>query len=112
MLTYQSLNDHIPPNTIEFVGQNQLKLNFNQLTGKELDPNAALVEGVAQFMQALVELTNAINEERALATPPLPPITFASKELEGSIDQPIFRYVVDLRVNSEAFMNNLLDPTS
>lgn len=112
MLTYQDFMEHVPPNTIEFVGQNQLKLNFNQLTGKELNPNEALIEGTAKFMQALVALTDAINEDRAKADPPLPPITFASRELEGSIEQPIFRYTVDLQVNASAFMDNLLDPTS
>lgn len=111
-LTFQDLTNHIPPGSIEFVGQNQLKLNFNQLTEKELSFDEPLLEGVSRFFQALVDLTESINAERARAEPPLPPIVFASRELAGTIDQPIFRFNLDIRVNADSFMDNLLDPTT
>lgn len=111
-MKFSDLQNLLPPGAIEFVGNNQLKLNFNQLTGLELNPESILIQGVAQFLEGLVELTTAINEDRVAATPAQTPITFASKELSGSASVPVIRYTVTLQVDNSAFLSNLVDPTA
>jgi hypothetical protein len=111
MLDFLTLQDAFPPGSIEFVGNNQVKLNFNALTSKSLELNSPAVSAIALLLQRLVELTDSINAERAEASPPQPPITFVSKTVVGTPSAPIFRFTVDLVVDQSALFDNLIDPT-
>ena len=110
-LTFEQLREHLPPNSLEFVGVNQLKLNLTQLTqNDDLTLQSPLLEGIAKLLESLVELTEKTNQERAEADPPSAPIVFASRSLLGTMDAPVFRFTIDLRVDPNSFIENLKDP--
>lgn len=110
MLDFDSLQAHLPPGTIEFVG-NQTKLNLSVLSdNNDLVPSSEATEIIALLLQGLVDLTDAVNAERAALNPPLAPVTFAKKELQGTIAAPIIRFTADFKVDAGAFMSNLVDP--
>lgn len=111
-LTFQALSDMLPPGSIEFVGNNQLKLNFTQLTGEALTFETSCVEAVVKLMQKLADLTTAVNTARASENPSKAPITFASKDLVGTPDAPEFEFTIRVAVDTTQFANNLIDPTN
>ena len=111
-LTFENLGEKLAPGAIEFVGNNQLKINVTQTTGdNELTPQSSLVEPIAKLLQGLAELTTQINEDRANNNPPLPPITFASQSLTGTPSQPKYLFTVEIAVDTSQFSSNLVDPT-
>lgn len=111
-LTFERLAEKLPAGVVEFVGNNQVKLNFSLLTGDEdLTLDSSLIEGVIQFLQGLAKLTDAINEERAKLNPPLEPIDFVSQQLIGTPQRPKFQFIVEVAVDTSAFTSNLVDPT-
>lgn len=111
-LTFQALSDILPSGSIEFVGNNQLKLNFNQLTGDTLSFEASCVEPIVKFMQKLADLTTAVNSARASENPSKSPIVFVSKDLIGTPDAPEFEFILRIAVDTSQFANNLIDPTN
>ncbi|MBD2435820.1 hypothetical protein [Nostoc sp. FACHB-110] len=112
-LTFTALGEKLPAGSIEFVGNNQLKLNFTLLAADStLTPDSSCVEGVVKLLQGLAELTNQINEDRATANPPQEPITFASQTLQGTPSQPEYKFEVKIKVNTANFIENLVDPTT
>jgi hypothetical protein len=111
-LTFQALADILPPGSIEFVGNNQLKFNFSQLTGETLTFNSSCVEPIVKLMQKLADLTTAVNSVRASESPSKPPIMFASKDLIGTPDAPEFEFTIRVAVDTSQFANNLIDPTN
>jgi len=111
-LTFQVLADMLPPGSIEFVGNNQLKLNFSQLTGEILTFETSCVEPIVKLMQKLADLTTAVNSARASENPSKPPIIFASKDLIGTPDAPEFEFTIRVAIDTSQFVNNLIDPTN
>lgn len=112
-LTFEDLVTQLPAGSIEFVGNNQLKFNFSQITGdNNLTLQSSVIEGVAKFLQSLAGLTVSINEERALSNPPKEPITFASKSFEGTPEKPEILYEIRIAINPATFVENLFDPTA
>lgn len=111
-LTFQDLADILPPGTIEFVGDNQLKLNFSQLTGDTLSFQSSCVEAIAKLMQKLADLTTKVNSARAKESPSKPPIVFVRKDLIGSPDAPEFEFSLRVAIDTSQFVNNLIDPTN
>lgn len=111
-LTFQDLANILPPGSIEFVGNNQLKLNFSQLTGDTLTFESSCVESVVKLMQKLADLTTSVNSLRASENPSKPPIMFASKDLVGTPDAPEFEFTVRVAINTAQFVNNLIDPAN
>ncbi len=112
-LTHQDLATQLPASSIEFVGNNQLKYNYSQITGENnLTLESSLVESTAKHLQALVDLTTAINEERMLSNPPKEAITFASKSFEGTPEKPEILYEIRIAINPATFVENLFDPTA
>jgi hypothetical protein len=111
-LTFQALADMLPPGSIEFVGNNQLKLNFSQLTGEILSFESSCIEPIVKLMQKLADLTIAVNSQRALLNPSKPPIIFASKDLIGTPDAPEIELTIRVAVDTSQFAKNLIDPTN
>ena len=111
-LTFQALANILPPGSIEFVGNNQLKLNFSQLTGETLTFETSCVESVVKLMQKLADLTAAVNSARANENPSKPPIVFTSKDLVGTPDAPEFEFTTRVAVATSQFANNLIDPAN
>ena len=111
-LTFQALADMLPSGSIEFVGNNQLKLNFSQLTNETLTFESSLIESIVKLMQKLADLTTAVNSTRASKNPSKPPIIFASKDLIGTPDAPEFEFTIRAAVDTSQFANNLIDPTN
>ncbi|MEH2392602.1 MAG: hypothetical protein V7K21_13430 [Nostoc sp.] len=112
MITYSELSTSLPAGSLEFVGNSQVKLNFNQITGDNLTFNTSAIKGILKFLEALAEFTVAINTARAAASPPLAPIELCEKHLTGTIDAPTFQYVVVVGIDPESFINNVIDPTA
>jgi hypothetical protein len=110
-LTFTRLGEKLPAGVIEFVGNNQVKLNFSLLSNNPLTLDSSFVQVAVKLLQGLAELTDEINLERANHNPPLAPIEFASQQLTGTPQQPIYQFVVQVAVNKGSFANNLVDPT-
>ncbi|MEH2425867.1 MAG: hypothetical protein V7K48_34700 [Nostoc sp.] len=112
MITFSAIAAYLPPGSLEFVGNNQVKLNLNQITGDSLTLDASAVKGVLKILEALTQLTLAINTARAAANPSLAPIEFCEKHLAGTVDAPNFQYIVTVGINPQSFINNVVDPTA
>lgn len=110
-LDYSALSEKLPAGSIEFVGNNQLKLNLSLLTesGSTLTTEASCVKGVVKFLQGLSALTTQVNEARIAAN--LPPIQFASQQLTGTPEAPEYEFTVRVKVDTALFVDNLDDPT-
>ncbi|MEH2467516.1 hypothetical protein [Nostoc sp.] len=111
MITYSQIAAYLPTSSVEFVGNNQVKLNLNQITGDSLTLDAGAIKGILKFLEALSQMTIAINTARAAANPPLPPIELCEKHLAGTVDAPTFQYVVVVGIDPNSFINNVIDPT-
>jgi hypothetical protein len=111
MITYSAIAAYLPASSLEFVGNNQVKFNLNQITGDSLTPDASAIKGTLKILEALAQLTIAINTARATANPPLPPIELCEKHLAGTVDAPTFQYVVVVGIDPQSFINNVVDPT-
>lgn len=111
MITFNNLATYLPTGAIEFVGNNQVKINFNLLTGQAINLDSSALKGLAILLDSLASMTDAINHQRASATPPIAPITFVSKTLGGTVTNPQMDFAVTLN-SSHDFVNNLVDPTN
>lgn len=110
-LSYSALAEKLPNGAIEFVGNNQVKINLSLATqsGAGLTLNSSCVKGIVKLMQALSALTDSVNEARVNAN--LPPIQFASQQLTGTPEQPEYEFTVRVKVDTALFIDNLDDPT-
>ncbi|ALF52961.1 hypothetical protein ACX27_09030 [Nostoc piscinale CENA21] len=101
----------MPNGAIEFVGNNQVKLNLSLATesGSTLTLDTSCVKGIVKLMQALSELTDQVNEERVNDN--LAPIQFASMQLTGTPESPEYEFTVRVKVDTALFIDNLDDPT-
>lgn len=110
-LNFENLATQLPTGSIEFVGNNQLKLNLSQLTGDNLNLESSVIESIAKLMQGLTSLTSAVNESRAEINPPKAAVYFVSKDFDGSLDKPEIVFETRIAVNPNTFVENLFDPT-
>ncbi|AFY31604.1 hypothetical protein [Calothrix sp. PCC 7507] len=108
-LSYSALAEKLAAGSIEFVGNNQLKLNFNLATAENLTLNTSCVKGIVKLLQALSALTDQVNAARINAN--LPPIQFASQQITGTPEAPEFEFTVRVKVDTALFVDNLDDPT-
>lgn len=109
-LSYTALAEKLPTGSIEFVGNNQVKLNLSLATaGANLTLNSSCVKGIVKLMQALSALTDQVNEARINAN--LPPIQFVSQQLTGTAEAPEYEFTVRVKVDTALFIDNLDDPT-
>lgn len=108
-LSYTALSEKLAAGAIEFVGNNQVKFNFNLATSESLTLNTSCVKGVVKLMQALAALTDQVNEARIAAN--LPPIQFASEQITGTPEAPEFEFTIRVKVDTALFVDNLDDPT-
>jgi hypothetical protein len=111
-LTFEALGEKLPGGSVEFVGNNQLKINLTLVTGDStLTPQSSCVEAISKLMRGLAAMTMQINSDRAAANPPQSPIEFASESLTGTPAQPKYVFTVEVAVNTSRFPDNLVDPT-
>ncbi|MEH2128897.1 hypothetical protein [Nostoc sp.] len=108
-LSFSALSEKLAAGAIEFVGNNQVKLNFNLATADNLTLNTSCVKGIVKLMQALSALTDQVNESRISAN--LPPIQFTSQQITGTPEAPEFEFTVRVKVDTALFVDNLDDPT-
>ncbi|NES22073.1 MAG: hypothetical protein F6K41_24905 [Symploca sp. SIO3E6] len=109
-LTFTDLLEKLPPDSVEFVGDNQFKLNLTQITGEELGFDSSVVEPITKLLDALVKLTQSINDEKLMNDEDS--IKFASKDIVGTPEKPMYEYIVRVDVNPNSFLENLVDPTA
>ena len=110
MITYNEIANHLPPNSLEFIGANQVKLNFSQVTGDEINLDSEALKGITKFLMSLVEYTNSLNQERLKNEQNT--IVFASQEIGGTAEKPQYEFRVQVGVDSTSFIENLIDPTA
>ncbi|WP_414620325.1 hypothetical protein [Calothrix sp. CCY 0018] len=108
-LSYQALGEALPPGSIEFVGNNQLKANFSQITGNDLSLESSSIEGIVKLLRGIAKLTDQVNEARI--NQDLDPIEFASEMLAGTAEQPEYHFLIKVKVDTALFPDNLDDPT-
>lgn len=110
-LSFNALSEKLPAGSIEFVGNNQVKLNFSVATesGSNLTLNSSCVKGTVKLLQGLSALTTQVNEDRVNEN--LPPIQFASQQLTGTPEAPEYEFTVRVKVDTALFIDNLDDPT-
>ncbi|MBD2492393.1 hypothetical protein [Aulosira sp. FACHB-615] len=110
-LSYSALAEKLPNGAVEFVGNNQVKLNLSLATeaGASLTLDTSCVKGVVKLMQALSSLTDQVNEARVNAN--LAPIQFTSMQLTGTPESPEYEFTVRVKVDTALFIDNLDDPT-
>lgn len=111
-LTFEDLATLLPPGCIEFIGNNQLKLNLTQLTGEQLTIESSLLETIVKLLDALAQLTSEINESRIQAIPPKSRIKFVDKDFDGTPANPEVVFDCRFAINTASFSNNLVDPTA
>lgn len=111
-LTFEALGEKLPAGSVEFVGNNQLKVNMTLLAeDTTLTPQSSCVEAISKLMRGLSALTEQVNSDRAAANPPLEPIDFASETLTGTPAQPKYVFTVEVAVDTSQFPDNLVDPS-
>ncbi|MEH2377614.1 MAG: hypothetical protein V7K27_01735 [Nostoc sp.] len=110
-LNYAALSEKLTAGAIEFVGNNQLKLNLSLITesGSNLTLETSCVKGIVKLLQALSALTDQVNEARIIAN--LPPIEFVSQQLTGTPEAPEYQFTVRVKIDTALFVDNLDDPT-
>jgi hypothetical protein len=112
MLTFEELENHLPENALDY-SAGIPKLNFNNLTGDNLDLTSSVVEATARFLHSLSQMTAAVNAARAAATPALPPITFISKTITASpAGNPVYKYEVNIEVATALIFDGAIDPAA
>lgn len=111
-LTFEALGEKLPAGSVEFVGNNQLKINLTLVSeDTSLTPQSSCVEAISKLMRGLAALTEQVNSDRAAANPPQEAIDFASETLTGTPAQPKYVFTVEVAVNTQTFADNLVDPT-
>jgi hypothetical protein len=109
-LTFNDLADKLPAGSVEFVGNNQVKLNLNLISESNLTLNSSIVEPIVKLLRGLANLTDAINQEKATQGNTL--IEFAEANLVGTAASPEYQFAVRVKVNTSLFPDNLVDPTA
>ena len=110
-ISFTLISQYLADGSIEYVNDNQLKLNFSTLLGQDgstLDSSA--MKAVYLFLDGLADLTTAINQQRAAQTPALAPIQFVEKGLSGTVNVPQYKFTCEFNVDSSKFDNDLIDP--
>ncbi|MBA3920320.1 MAG: hypothetical protein H0X31_00885 [Nostocaceae cyanobacterium] len=107
-ISFNSLAPYLPPGSLEFVGNNQVKLNLNTITGDNLSLDSDALKCIVLIVNALSDMTEAINKSRIAQN--LAPIVFVSKHLVGNPDSPVFDFVLSAAINPASFINNLMSP--
>lgn len=111
MITFTALGDHIPAGSLEYVGNNQVKLNFSQLSNdSSLNLDSSALKPITLFLEGLFQYTHQLNVERK--NQKLDPIELCSKNIAGTPDKPIIAYTLSVEVDAQSFLNNLVDPTA
>lgn len=108
MITYLDIAARLPVGTFDSPQDDQLLFNFALLNPSR--PEESMVKALAEFLDAAARLTEEINISRANQTPPLPPIDFCTKSYIGTPEKPKLQYAVTLPVDTNSFVNNVLDP--
>ncbi|MBW4597471.1 MAG: hypothetical protein KME46_32390 [Brasilonema angustatum HA4187-MV1] len=111
MITFTDLASKLPAGAVEFVGNNQVKINASVIAEQALTLDSSIVEVMVKLLQGLTSLTQDINTARAAHNPPLTAITFADSQLVGTPSAPRYQLTLNVAVNPTSFNDNLLDPT-
>lgn len=112
MLTFTRLQETLPEESIRYPGA-ILTLDIANLTGTNLDFDSSIFEVYARLLQGLFDLQLKVNQERAQANPPLPPVDFIAKTLKTSTNgNPIYSFTTSFEISSNAILDAVIDPTT
>lgn len=113
-LIYQRLATHLPAGSIEFVGNNQVKINCSALTGDNIDLSSSFVEALAKLLRGAAILNDEINNERQQQGKQ--PINFVEQSIQsyGDSQKQIasMTFSCSIQVNTSSYIENLVDPSS
>lgn len=112
-LTFEDLSTLLPPGSIEFVGNNQVKINCSILTGDNIVLSSSFVESIARLLRGIAQLNDAIDTERQQLGKP--PINFLEQSINSYGDsQNQFSemgFQCRIKVNTNSYIDNLIDPS-
>ncbi|NEP59693.1 MAG: hypothetical protein F6K31_22250 [Symploca sp. SIO2G7] len=110
-LTFLDLAEHLPAESVEYIGAAQIKLNCTQISGgEEISLDSSVITTTAKLLDGMVKLTDYVNGERIKEEKNS--IEFASKLITGTSDRPRYEYRIVIDIDPDTFVNNLIDPTS
>lgn len=112
-LSFERLATQLPPGSIEFVGNNQVKINCSVLTGESITLSSSIVESLAKLLRSIATLNDEINIERQQLG--RQPINFVKQSIqsfgnsENMIASMSFNCLMTISTNS--YIDNLVDPS-
>lgn len=113
-LTFERLATQLPAGSIEFVGNNQVKINCSILTGNNIDLSSSIIETLAKLLRGAATLNDEINSERQ--TQGKFPFTFVEQSIQSYGDSQAqsasMNFTCSIQVNTKSYIDNLIDPSN
>ncbi|BDA68211.1 hypothetical protein CAL7716_023770 [Calothrix sp. PCC 7716] len=113
-LTFERLATQLPAGSIEFVGNNQVKINCSILTGDNINLSSSIVEALAKLLRGAATLNDEINNERQQQGKQ--PINFVEQTINAYGDSQnqstLMSFTCSIQVNTGSYIENLIDPSS
>lgn len=112
-LTFERLATQLPAGSIEFVGNNQVKINCSILTGDDINLSSSIVETFAKLLRSAATLNDEINNERQQLGKS--PINFVEQMIQSYGDSQnqtaLMSFTCSIQINSNSYIENLIDPS-
>lgn len=112
-LTFERLATQLPSGSIEFVGNNQVKINCSILTGDNIDLSSSIVEIFAKLLRGVAVLNDEINNERQQLGKQ--PINFVEQNIQSYGDSQnqsaSMNFTCSIQVKTSSYIENLIDPS-
>lgn len=113
-LTFERLAAQLPPGSIEFVGNNQVKINCSILTGDTINLSSSIVETLAKLLRGAATLNDEINVERQQLGKNS--INFVEQNIQSYGDSQnqsaSMSFTCSIQVNTATYIENLIDPSN
>lgn len=113
-LTFERLATQLPAGSVEFVGNNQVKINCSILTGDNINLSSSIVETLAKLLRGAATLNDEINNERQQLGKY--PINFVEQNInafgDSQIQNAFMSFTCTIQVNTTSYIENLIDPSS
>lgn len=111
MLNFQQIAEKLPVESTLWPGfGSPLTLNANRITGDSVTPETGVLETLAKLLEAAYQAQKDINTQRELAGQST--IAIVRRTVIVEDDTPVFNYTLEVRVDTQAALNNLLDPSA
>ena len=111
-MKYSNLVKYLPANSIDpGTTPQRIKLDLNNLTASNLTMDSSIIRGLARYLQAVYDYSEAINKDRESKN--LLPINLIHKDIKKSEKgNPIYEYTISVEVNSSTTFDGAIDPAA